>query len=274
MLGPLGRFPQRVARAVNARLRRGRERLLELRYGVSTAEHVYHEDLGLDTENRVWHDPSDWIAIRKALAPLRVGPDDVFVDFGSGLGRALIVASTLPFRRVVGVELAAELNTRARRNLVRSRIRRRAGKVEVITADALEWPIPPDLTVAYLYCPFTGDVFRRVIDKLLESLDENPRPLRLVYNYPFEHNQLLRTGRLRVLSVIPATWPRKTSAADVIVTYLVLPRDEALAAEYIARFPRRIGRSEEWLGEYEPGFALEKPARLGGVVAERPAGKP
>jgi hypothetical protein len=270
VLGPLGRLSKRVAPAVNARLRRSRERLLELRYGVSTAEHVYHEDLGLDTENRVWHDPSDWIAIRKALARLRVGPEDVFADFGSGLGRALLVASTLPFRRVVGVELSADLNARARRNLVRSRIRRRAGKIEVVTADALEWQIPPDLTVAYLYCPFTGEVFRRVMDKLLASVDEHPRPLRLVYNYPFEHNELVRTGRMRVLSVVDATWPRKTSAADVIVTYLVLPSDPTLAAEYTVRFPQRIGGAEEWLSEYEPGFALEKPTRLGGIVAERP----
>lgn len=244
--------------------------MYELRYRVSTSEHVYHEDLGLDSANRVWHDPSDRIAIRKALARLRVGPDDVFVDFGSGLGRALLVASTLPFRRVVGIELSAELNARARRNLVRSRIRRRADKVEVITADALEWPVPPDLTVAYLYCPFTGDVFGRVMDKLLQSVDEYPRPLRLVYNYPFEHNQLVRNGRMRVLSVVPSTWPGKASEADVIVTYLVLPSDDALAAEYSARFPQRIRGSEEWLGEYEPGFALEKPARLGGLVAERP----
>jgi hypothetical protein len=268
--GPLGRLARRVPRAAKARLRRVNERVLELRYGVATSEHVYHEDLGLDTENRVWHDPSDWVAIRRALARLRVGPDDVFVDFGSGLGRALLVASTLPFRRVVGIELSAELSARARRNLVRSRIRRRADKVEVVTADALEWPIPPDLTVAYLYCPFTGDVFRRVIDKLLQSVDEHPRPLRLVYNYPFEHNQLVRNERMRVLSVAPSTWPGKASDADVIVTYLVLPSDERLAAEYSARFPRRIRGSEQWLGEYEPGFALEKPARLGGLVAERP----
>jgi len=100
--GPLGRLARRVPPAAKARLRRVSERVLELRYGVSTSEHVYHEDLGLDTENRVWHDPSDWIAIRRALARLRVGPSDVFVDFGSGLGRALLVASTLPFRRVVG----------------------------------------------------------------------------------------------------------------------------------------------------------------------------
>jgi hypothetical protein len=29
-------------------------------------------------------------------------------------------------------------------------------------------------------------------------------------------------------------------------------------------------RDKEWLGEYERGFVLEKPARLGGVFLRRP----
>jgi hypothetical protein len=55
----------------------------------------------------------------------------------------------------------------------------------------------------------------------------------------------------------------------VILTYLVLPQDEALREEYVQRFPQRLKGAEVWLGEHEPDYALEKPGRLGGVVLKR-----
>lgn len=163
------------------------------------------------------------------------------------------------------------MNERAEANLRRSRARRRCGEIELVTADAVDWKIPPDLTIAYMYCPFTGVVFERVIRNLLASVDEHPRRLRLVYNYPVEHSLLIRTGRVRVLDVVKGGWPARSGPADAIVTYLALPRDRELAGEYAAHFPQRVDGAEQWLGEYEPGFVLEKPKRLGGVVVQRPA---
>ena len=55
----------------------------------------------------------------------------------------------------------------------------------------LEYEIPDDLSVVYLYNPFTGLLFARFIERLLRSLERRPRPLRLVYNYPFEHNYVI-----------------------------------------------------------------------------------
>jgi Histone methylation protein DOT1 len=261
----------RVRRLIKGAARRGGERLYELRYGVRTADVVYHEDLGLETDDRVWHDPSSWLAVRKALTSLEIEPTDVLADFGSGLGRVVLVASTLPFARVIGVEVSEQLNEQARANLDKSRARRRCGAIELVTTDATAWEIPPDLTVAYLYSPFTGEVFARVLDNLIASVDEHPRPLRVVYNYPVEHNRLLRSGRARVLDVAGAQWPPRPAAAEAIVTYQLLPGDAAVARQLEGSFTQRLARIGPWAGEHEPGFRLEKPQRLGGVVLDRPA---
>lgn len=255
---------------IRGRVRRLAERALDRRYGVATSTHIYLEDLGLETEDRVWHDPSDWLATRRALARLKITSDDVFVDYGSGLGRAVLVAASFPFRRVIGVEVSEELTERARENLARNAHRLRSTEVELVTADALTWAVPADLSVAYLYCPFTGDVFDRVLAKLFESVDEHPRPLRIVYNYPLEHSRLIRTGRVRVLDVASSVWlSRSRQGPDAIITYLLLPTNKALAGEYAARYPQRVSGAVQWLGEYEPGYVLEKPARLGGIVDRR-----
>ena len=268
----------RARRRVDRRtLRQALERVQERRYGVETSETVYYEDLGLETQDRLWHIPSDWGGLRRALARLGPGPDDVFVDIGSGLGRAVIVAAQFPFARVLGVELSAELNERASANVSRARAQRtmRCGEVELVTADATAWRVAGDVTVVYFFSPFTEKVFDRVVANLLASVDERPRPLRLLYNLPVEHGRLLRTGRVRVLDACPAKWPVADDEGEVMVTYQLLPSDGETAAALAARLPSRVPEAyRAWLGEYEPGYLIYKPKQLGGIAVYRPRRDP
>jgi len=120
----------------------------------------------------------------------------VFCDFGSGKGRVVCQAAKYRFARVIGVELSEELNRIARENVARHRTVR-AGRVEIVTADVLDWPIPDDLSVAYFYNPFVGEIFHTVVTRLIESFDRHPRRLRILYVNPREHQYLLSTGRIR-----------------------------------------------------------------------------
>ena len=71
---------------------------------------------------------------------------------------------------------------------------------------------------------------------------------------------------MQVLDAVNAIWPRRSRRrAEVILTYLVLPSDARLREEYLRRFPQRLRGAKHWLGQYEPGYVFEKPARLGGV---------
>ena len=47
--------------------------------------------------------------------------DFIFIDLGSGKGRALLMASDYPFRRIVGVELLPQLHRAAQDNLTKYR---------------------------------------------------------------------------------------------------------------------------------------------------------
>lgn len=225
----------------------------------------------MQSEDRLWHAPSDWLAVRQVLRRLDITSEDVFVDYGCGLGRVLIAAASLPFSRVIGLELTPELTARAQANLERNRGKVRAGAVELVTADATGWNVPPDLTVAYFFCPFIGKPLATVVNRLIASVDEHPRPLRILYNLPVEHSFLMRTGRIRVLDAAPNLWlGRSRTGPRTIVTYLVLPKDSGLSREFAARFPQRLAGAEVWLGEHEPGYVLAKPERLGGLYLDRP----
>lgn len=173
-----------------------RELLFERPAGIHSGGKVRLVDVGLGHSERVDYTPLPWRALRRILPP--VNPDDVFVDIGVGKGRVLCQAARYPFARCIGVEISDEMAAIARTNLTTMH-RRRARSVEVITADATQWPIPDDVSIAFLNNPFVGELFARTVDNLTASLDRRPRLLRLIYVNPWEHDVLMGTGRFRLV---------------------------------------------------------------------------
>ena len=197
----------------------------ERRYDIETSEEVGLEELGIAARDRKYYKPTGWLTLRRVLPRREVSSEDVFIDYGSGMGRVVFqAAASYPFRRVIGLELSERLNEIARANVERNRERLRCRDVEIVTADALAYELPPDVTVAFFANPFTGDLFGAVIDRLLEGLDRHPRRLRLIYHNPVEHERLMATGRVRPVRRLRgwrpgADWSRSNSTR----MYEVLP---------------------------------------------------
>jgi precorrin-6B methylase 2 len=168
--------------------------LFERRSGIRTSDVVMLEDLGLAAKDRVHYVPSGWLALRRILRKREVSPNDVFIDFGSGMGRVVFQAAHYPFKRVIGVELSKELNDIAKENIERTIDRLTCKNIELINADVLDYEIPDDVTVVYFGNPFTGDIFASTVQKLKASLERNPRVLRIIYLNPIEEAILLREG--------------------------------------------------------------------------------
>jgi SAM-dependent methyltransferase len=222
--------------SLRAKIRRIADRSLERLYrlersafdsymGVSTGGYGLETADFIQANQETWpYLGGEWPAVYFALRALRSGPDDVFVDFGAGKGRALLMAGRLPYRRVVGVELDPELAQCARRNLAQARWRLRAGAAACETANVLDWPFPDDASTVFLFNPFYGQTFRRAISKIFDSYDRNPRRIHIVYENPQQHDWLLSTGRVVVEGVRPEMWPstrRWWTDWGVIVTYHV-----------------------------------------------------
>jgi SAM-dependent methyltransferase len=138
---------------------RGIERIFDVWYRSDTID----KDL--------WLEDSEWISTRGAIRRLGVTERDVFIDFGSGKGRVLLIASRFPFRRIIGVELSEQSSAVARRNVERNSKRSRCADVRILTCDATEYEIPDDVTVAYFCDPFEGAAFQTVLDRLIASHD-------------------------------------------------------------------------------------------------------
>jgi SAM-dependent methyltransferase len=168
---------------------------------------------GLDFEGHAFeseHDHSDRLAyaasprrmLPRALRFVGVSDRDTFVDFGCGKGRVVHQAAKRPFRRVIGVEIAPALAEFARGNLATRRHRHRCPNVEIVVADAKDYRVPDDLTIAYFWHPFTGETLEAVLRGIVDSIDRQPRRVRLIY---LGHHaaEVLATGRFQLLKEQP-----------------------------------------------------------------------
>jgi hypothetical protein len=173
--------------------------LFERRNRIETEKVVTLEELGLAAPNRTHYRPLGWLALRRILRRREVTENDVFIDYGSGMGRVVFQAAAhYPFKRVIGVELSSELHEIAKRNFERTTRRLRCPDVELVNSDAVDYELPDDVTVVFFNNPFTGQIFESVVGKLLASIERNPRELRIIYANPNEERLLLAAGARQV----------------------------------------------------------------------------
>jgi hypothetical protein len=170
------------------------------------------EAIGLDKPEFHAHNPTTSYRLFRVLMRRFVHPgaDDVFLDYGSGLGSVLLMAATFPFRRVIGVEYSEALATRAAQILGRARPKLHCQAIDIVTADAADYAIPDDVTVIYFFNPFRGETLARVCDRIRQSVVASPRPVRIVYNLPGEFDRHTAGARWLVKrgeAVFPAVTP-------------------------------------------------------------------
>lgn len=123
-----------------------------------------------------------------------------FVDLGCGKGRTLLIAPRLGFRRVIGVEFAAELAAIARANLAKHGL----AEVMVIEGDAAGYAFPAAPLVVYLYNPFAGEVMGTVVARLEQHVRCWPLlPLYVVYKNPLHRGLLDQSASFACLGAVP-----------------------------------------------------------------------
>jgi len=145
------------------------------------------------------YQPTDPALFREMMASLSVlsqqFPEQfefdtfTFIDLGSGKGRTLLMASEYPFRKIVGVELIAELHRAAGENIrAYHSATQSCANIEAVCADACSFPFSAEPLVLYLFNPLPESGLRRVIAGLEKSLAANPRSVYLLYHNPLlEH---------------------------------------------------------------------------------------
>ena len=183
----------RLRPSVRADIREGEQRAaaFDEQFGVDTAGRIHQTELNINNPNWLHAVPyggSDPKSFREAIAALPIDYRRfVFIDFGSGKGRAIMLATEFPFKRIVGVEFSEELDRIAQDNIGRyhSDIAK-CKDVESICMDALDYPLPDECLVCYFCNPFGATIMAHVLSNIRKSFLQNPREIFIVYYNPRE----------------------------------------------------------------------------------------
>lgn len=156
-------------------------------------DHFRDKSLGIDTygwiaeadeslhRDMILYMPIPYGKIQSILDYLRPGKEDVFIDFGSGKGRAVFMAAARGIRKAVGVELNKSLIADARENL--RTVKGLASPVEFVNQDAATFEISEG-TIFFLYNPFGYKTTAAVADNIKKFLSAGRKNGRIVYLIP------------------------------------------------------------------------------------------
>lgn len=125
-------------------------------------------------------------AMGKMMEALPINLDEYsFIDMGSGMGRALLLAAAYPFREILGIEFSAQLHQQACRNIVSAQTAGRIGQnVASVNIDASRYEFPHGNLVLYLFNPFQEPIIQTVLENMKRALDRQPREIFVVYCHP------------------------------------------------------------------------------------------
>jgi SAM-dependent methyltransferase len=173
-------------------------------YGVDTDGRfggwTYLSDLDIPSSN--WIDGNDYLAIepirfKHVLAGFDIAFENyTFVDFGSGKGRALLLASEFPFRRILGLEFSPELHRTAEENIRRyNSATQKCRDIQSLNVDFADYALPPEASVLFFFHPCRTRVLSRVVAGIGRSLLSHPSPLYIAYVAPtLEQQQLFASA--------------------------------------------------------------------------------
>lgn len=189
-----------------------RGKFYDIRHNIDTLSKASLEDLTINSENLehgVEYAASDPRTIKRVFSNFDIRHEDfVFVDLGSGKGRVLFLAADYPYKKIIGVEFAEELDAIAKKNIKKYRSKNQKCKnIEALHMDAAKFPIPEEPVVFFICNPFGEKVLSQVLKNIENSLKNNPRDIYIFYLVTFhrhvldasEHFEEIESGEWHIL---------------------------------------------------------------------------
>ncbi|MGD0212846.1 MAG: class I SAM-dependent methyltransferase [Terriglobales bacterium] len=169
-------------------------------YGVQTDGSfrgwTYLSDLDIPSPN--WIDGNDYAGIdplrfRNVMAGFGIAFEGyTFIDFGSGKGRALLLASEYPFQRILGLEFAPKMHRTAEENIRQYHsATQKCRDIQSLNMDFCDYVLPPEPSVLFFFHPCQIRVLMKVVGEISRSLYSHPRPVYIAYVAPTPEQKVL-----------------------------------------------------------------------------------
>ena len=137
------------------------------------------DDFNAD-EYRYPYEPTPYCVLERLAESGLICEDDVVLDYGCGKGRVDFFLSDQTKAKTIGIEYDERIYQDAMKN--RETASSKAAEFVLERAEAYE--VPPEVNRCYFFNPFSVEILRKVMARLLESYYENPREVFLFFYYP------------------------------------------------------------------------------------------
>ena len=129
------------------------------------------------------YEPTPYGVLERLANSGLIRKKDVVLDYGCGKGRVDFFLSYQTKANTIGIEYDERIYQSAMENqkTVVSK-----GKSDFILARAEEYEVPSQVNRCYFFNPFSVELLRKVMARIIESYYENPREIFLFFYYPSE----------------------------------------------------------------------------------------
>ena len=174
-------------------------RYFDWRYDVDTASNLSLRAMDFKNPNKpegVEYGTIPPYLIKKILDQVNYDQSDVFLDFGCGKGRVLLIASKYKFKKIIGIEFSPELAGIALKNILSCRDYNNfdIDRIKIIEKDVLDYKYNNDETVFYLYNPFSNIILDQLCGQIVKSIHHKPRRVYIIYVNPIFANIIIANG--------------------------------------------------------------------------------
>ena len=140
---------------------------------------IGRDDFNAD-EYRYPYEPTPYCVLERLVESGLICEDDVVLDYGCGKGRADFFLSDQTKAKTIGIEYDERIYQGAMEN----RESAASKTAEFVLERAEAYEVPPEVNRCYFFNPFSVEILRKVMARLLESYYENPREVFLFFYYP------------------------------------------------------------------------------------------
>lgn len=152
--------------------------------GIRTGEDRY--SLQSFNENYHPYEPTSYETLETLLRHYSIKSEDHVVDFGCGKGRVNFFLHHFTGASVKGIDMMDEFIVDAIVNLqgYKKKYPYRSHNIEFLVCLAEEYRIAEEDNRFYFFNPFSSDIFAKVVDNILRSVEKHPRSVDLILYYP------------------------------------------------------------------------------------------
>jgi SAM-dependent methyltransferase len=133
--------------------------------------------------------------LKQIFSTLEISSKNNFIDIGCGKGYVLTKAAKQAYNKITGIDFIPKMIQIARRNIS---ILKLEDRVNLCFADATSYNYD-GYDHLFLYNPFSVDILKLVVERIIESLTRKPRELTIIYFHPSDHRVFVESGYFEVV---------------------------------------------------------------------------